>query len=253
VLTRTLARAVAREVTGEAVRTYKRRGGRVTAGQADALARLWPTYGVSVYGQPLDLGTLFGRPAPVVLEIGFGMGEATAAMAQAQPERNLLAVDVHTPGQGALLRLIEQRGLTNVRVADGDAMVLLRDMLASGSLSEVRVFFPDPWPKTRHEKRRLVSHAFADLVADRLAPGGSLHLATDSPAYAHRARAILDAHPTLNVDPEVPWRAGTRFEEQARVAGRSSYDVLATRMPMETVKSGEPGLPLGAIASSPDP
>lgn len=218
-------------VAGEAVRTYKRRGGRVTAGQADALTRLWPLYGVAIDGQPLDLDTLFGRTAPVVLEIGFGMGEATAAMAEAQPELNLLAVDVHTPGQGALLRLVDQRGLTNVRVGDGDAMVLLREMLAPASLSHVRVFFPDPWPKQRHEKRRLVSHPFADLVADRLGPGGSLHIATDWPAYADRALAILHAHPTLSVGPGpgVPWRPRTRFEDQGRAAGRPAYDVIATR------------------------
>ena len=239
-------------VAGEAVRTFKRRGGRVTAGQADALTRLWPTYGVDVDGQPLDLDALFGRHAPVVLEIGFGMGEATAAMAEAQPERDLLAVDVHTPGQGALLRLVEQRGLTNVRVCDGDAMVLLRDMLAPGSLREVRVFFPDPWPKTRHEKRRLVNHPFADLVADRLAPGGTVHIATDWPAYADRALAVLQSHPTLRVATETPWRPPTRFEEQGSAAGRPSYDVVATRMPLEAVKPDEAGLPLGAIAGPPD-
>ena len=216
-------------VAGEAVRTYKRRAGRVTSGQADALTRLWPQYGVAVDGQPLDLEALFGRLAPVVLEIGFGMGEATAAMAEAQPDRNLLAVDVHTPGQGALLRLVEQRGLTNVRVGDGDAMVLLREMLAPASLREVRVFFPDPWPKQRHEKRRLVSHPFADLVADRLEPGGRLHIATDWPAYASRALSILLAQPSLDVDDRVPWRPRTRFEEQGSAAGRPSYDVIATR------------------------
>ena len=217
-------------VAGEAVRTYKRRGGRVTAGQADALTRLWPTYGVDVNGQPLDLDALFGRHAPVVLEIGFGMGEATAAMAEAQPERDLLAVDVHTPGQGALLRLVEQRGLTNVRVADGDVMVLMRDMLAPGSLSEVRVFFPDPWPKTRHEKRRLVSHPFADLVADRLAPGGTVHIATDWPAYADRARGVLRDHPRFDVRAGAPWRPATRFEEQGRSAGRPAEEISAIRI-----------------------
>jgi tRNA (guanine-N7-)-methyltransferase len=229
-------------VAGEAVRTYKRRAGRVTSGQADALTRLWPAYGVNVDGRPLDLDALFGRRAPVVLEIGFGMGEATAAMAEAQPERDLLAVDVHTPGQGALLRLVEERALINVRVGDGDAMVLLRDMLAPASLSEVRVFFPDPWPKQRHAKRRLISHPFADLVADRLAPGGSLHIATDSPAYADLALAILHAHPTLSVATATPWRPRTRFEEQGSAAGRPSYDVLAKRMPLGAVKPGQAGL-----------
>lgn len=217
-------------VAGEAVRTYKRRAGRVTAGQADALARLWPTYGVTVDGNPLDFAALFGRRAPVVLEIGFGMGEATAEMAQAQPDRDLLAVDVHTPGQGALLRQVEHRGLTNVRVGDGDAMVLLRDMVPPASLAEVRLFFPDPWPKQRHAKRRLVSQAFADLMADRLEPGGRLHIATDWPAYAAQVLSVLEAHPTLTVDAGVPWRPRTRFEEQGSAAGRPSYDVIATQV-----------------------
>jgi len=216
-------------VAGEAVRTYKRRAGRVTAGQADALARLWPRYGVAVDGNPLDFAALFGRRAPVVLEIGFGMGEATAEMAHEQPDRDLLAVDVHTPGQGALLREVEQRGLTNVRVGDGDAMVLLRDMVPPASLAEVRLFFPDPWPKQRHAKRRLVSRAFADLVADRLEPGGQLHIATDWPAYAAQALSMLMAHPTLTVESGVPWRPRTRFEQLARAAGRPSYDVTAIR------------------------
>ncbi|MEP6759830.1 MAG: tRNA (guanosine(46)-N7)-methyltransferase TrmB [Sporichthyaceae bacterium] len=220
---------VARGVAGEAVRTYKRRGGRVTAGQADALTRLWPRFGVDVDGTPLDLAGLFGRVAPVVLEIGFGMGEASAAMAEAQPDCDLLAVDVHTPGQGALLRLVEARGLTNIRVADGDAMVLLREMIAPATLSEVRVFFPDPWPKQRHGKRRLVSHPFADLVADRLEPGGRLHIATDSPAYATQARDVLENHQTFDIGIDNPWRPSTRFEEQARSAGRGSYEVTAIR------------------------
>jgi tRNA (guanine-N7-)-methyltransferase len=216
-------------VAGEAVRTYKRRAGRVTAGQADALTRLWPLYGVAVDGQPLDLAALFGRPAPVVLEIGFGMGEATAAMAEAQPERDLLAVDVHTPGHGALLRLVEQRGLTNVRVADGDAIVLLRDMIAPRSLADVRVFFPDPWPKSRHAKRRLVTPDFAGLIADRLEPGGRLHIATDWPAYAAQARRVLEDHASFDLGVDAPWRPGTRFEEQARSAGRPSSEITAIR------------------------
>ena len=221
--------AVGVGVAGEAVRTYKRRAGRVTAGQADALTRLWPLYGVAVDGQPLDLAALFGRGAPVALEIGFGMGEATAAMAEAQHERDLLAVDVHTPGHGALLRLVEQRGLSNVRVADGDAMVLLRDMLAPECLAEVRVFFPDPWPKSRHAKRRLVTPDFADLIADRLEPGGRLHIATDWQAYADQARRVLKDHPSFALSVDAPWRPHTRFEEQARSAGRPSVEILAIR------------------------
>ncbi|MGH8971364.1 MAG: tRNA (guanosine(46)-N7)-methyltransferase TrmB [Actinomycetes bacterium] len=209
------------------VRSYKRRARRLTTGQAGARSRLWQTFGVYVDGTPLDLTRLFGRDAPVVLEIGFGMGEATAAMAAAQPGLDVLAVDVHTPGQGALLRRVEDRGLTNLRVGDGDALVLLRSMLGSASLAEVRVFFPDPWPKRRHWKRRLVSPEFADLVADRLVPGGRLHVATDWRHYAVQVRAVLAEHPAYDVVVEVPWRARTCFEARGLAAGRPAHDVVA--------------------------
>ena len=222
---------MAAAVERESVRSYTFRGSRITAGQADARARFWPRYVVPVDGAPLDLPALFGRCAPTVLEIGFGMGEATAAMAEAQPDRDLLAVDVHAPGQGALMRLLDQRALTNVRVLDGDALVVLGGMLGPASLDEVRVFFPDPWPKRRHEKRRLVDAAFADLVADRLTPGGRLHVATDWPAYATQVRRVLTGHPALEPADRVPWRPRTRFEDQGITAGRPSYDLIAVRMP----------------------
>jgi tRNA (guanine-N7-)-methyltransferase len=211
------------------LRTFKTRRGRVTLGQADALERLWSELGVTVDGRPLDLVTLFGRVAPVVLEIGFGMGEATADMVAAQPERDLLAVDVHTPGQGALLRRVEELGLTNVRVADGDAVVLLREMVAPAALAEVRIFFPDPWPTRRHWKRRLVGADMVDLLARRLVRGGQVHLATDWPHYAEQARAALAAHPAFTVTDAVPWRPQTRFERQGVDAGRPSVDVVAIR------------------------
>jgi tRNA (guanine-N7-)-methyltransferase len=213
------------------IHTFKRRGGRITGGQADARARLWPAYGVEVDvdGPVLDLESLFGRRAPVVLEIGFGMGEATAAMAAAQPEIDVLAVDVHTPGQGALLRLVEWEALTNVRVADGDALALLDHQLGDGSLAEVRAFFPDPWPKRRHWKRRLVGPRFAALVAQRLAPGGRLHVATDWPHYAEQVRRVLAASEVFDLDQPVPWRVQTRFEAQAVAAGRAVHDVVALR------------------------
>ena len=211
------------------VRTYKRRSGRVTPGQTDALTRLWSELGVEVDGEPLDLAPLFGRQAAVVLEVGFGMGEATAEMAAAEPERDVLAVDVHTPGQGNLLRLVERRGLTNVRVAAGDARVLLSDMLPPASLSGVRVFVPDPWPKARHAKRRLVTRAFAALVADRLVPGGLLHLATDIAAYAEEARQVLTSTSGLELV-EPPWRPMTRFERRGHREGRASHDLAARRV-----------------------
>ncbi|MGZ4614443.1 MAG: tRNA (guanosine(46)-N7)-methyltransferase TrmB [Actinomycetes bacterium] len=210
-------------------RSFKRRASRVTPGQADALARLWPSLGFDVDGSPLDVTALFGRTAPLVLEIGFGMGEATAQLAQAQPERDLIAVDVHTPGQGALLREVEQCGLTNVRVGDGDAVTLLRAMLGDDSLTEVRVFFPDPWPKARHWKRRLVDETFAGLVAQRLQPGGRLHVATDWAPYAEQVRRLLAGHASYDVVADVPWRPRTRFEQQGLDAGRPAHDVVAVR------------------------
>jgi tRNA (guanine-N7-)-methyltransferase len=217
------------------VRSYKRRAGRVTSSQRDALERLWPRFGLPVDGVPLDLPTLFGRSAPVVLEIGFGMGEATAAMAAAEPGLDLLAADVHTPGQGNLLRLVEEHGLTNVRVADGDATTLLRDMVGPATLAGVRIFFPDPWPKARHVKRRLVDERFADLVADRLVDGGVLHLATDITAYADQVCHLVERHPLL--EPAVtPWRPQTRFERRGLQAGRGSTDVAALRRDRATVR-----------------
>ena len=214
----------------EPVPTFLLRRGRVRPGQADALDRLWPCWGVDVDGRPLDLAALFGRTAPVVLEIGSGMGEATAEAAARDPRRDLLAVDVHTPGHGNLLRLAEARGLTNVRVADGDARVLLADMLGPGSLDEVRVWFPDPWPKSRHAKRRLVTPAFLPLVAGRLRVGGRLHVATDSDLYAEQVADALAAAPGLAlVSRQRPAdRPVTRFERQALAAGRRVHDLLAT-------------------------
>ena len=212
------------------VRTYKRRAGRVTGTQGEALARLWPSYGVEVSDAPLDLSATFGRVAPLVLEVGFGMGTATAELARRQPDLDVLAVDVHTPGVGNLLKLVDAGSLTNVRVATGDARDVLVAMLEPGSLHAVRVFFPDPWPKARHAKRRLVTRAFADLVADRLALGGHLHVATDDAAYAGSVRALLEAHPALDASAEVPWRPATKFEARAVGAGRQVHDLVAVRV-----------------------
>ena len=214
--------------THEPVRTYKVRR-RVTTGQAEALTRLLPAYGVEP-GRPFDPVEVFGREAPLVLEIGSGMGEATAAMARADPARDVLAVEVHTPGLGNLLRLVEAAGLRNVRVLEADAREVLRTLLAPGSLDEVRVFFPDPWPKARHTKRRLVTAEFADLVAERLRPGGRLHVATDWADYAAQAGSVLEQHPAYDVvSRERGDRPPTRFEERGLDAGRTSHDVVAQR------------------------
>lgn len=194
------------------------------------MARLLPSYGIELttVAQPLAAAQVFGRAAPLVLEIGSGMGEATVAMATADPGRDVLAVEVHTPGVGALLRRIELAGLTNVRVVEADAVEVLRDLLAPGSLDEVRVFFPDPWPKSRHAKRRLLGPAFADLVADRLRPGGRLHVATDAVSYAEQTLRVLARHPGFEVVSRSRGdRPVTRFEQQALAAGRPPYDVVA--------------------------
>ena len=147
--------------------------------------------------RPFDQVALFGRRAPLVLEIGCGMGEATAEMAAADPARDYLGVDVHTPGLGNLIALAEARGLTNVRVARGDVLFLLRDGIEPGSLAAVHVFFPDPWPKAKHHKRRIIQPDTVALIRDRLAPGGVLHCATDWAEYAGQMLEVLDADPGL--------------------------------------------------------
>jgi tRNA (guanine-N7-)-methyltransferase len=211
------------------VKSFHVRAGRMTRSQERALERLWPVYGLEVDGSRLDLEALFGRRAPVALEIGCGMGEATAEMAAAQPDRDLLTVDVHPPGLGSLLRRVEDAGVTHVRVAQGDALDLIGDMLPPESLAEVRLFFPDPWPKKRHHKRRIVTPEFCDLVAGRLQPGGLLHVATDWAPYAEVVDEVLDAHPAFTTGGTVPWRPETRFERQGREAGRPSRDIVARR------------------------
>nr|WP_323369493.1 tRNA (guanosine(46)-N7)-methyltransferase TrmB [Streptomyces alkaliterrae] len=222
------------------IRSFQPRRSRVTKGQHDALVRLWPRWGFDIDGSHLvDLDKLFDTlpsGAPVVLEIGFGMGEATAQMAAADPDTGILAADVHTPGQGNLLRLAELNGLTNVRVANGDAVILLREMLPPACLAGVRVYFPDPWPKKRHHKRRIIQPAFLDLAATRMAPGALLHCATDWEPYAEQMLEVLTAHPAFeNTQPDGGFaprpeqRPLTRFEGQGLDKGHSVRDLLFRR------------------------
>ena len=214
---------------GDAIHTYRLRQGRAATTSLHALDRLWPRFGLEPVG-PLDLAGTFGRVAPVVLEIGSGMGEATAALAAAQPELDVVAVEVHRAGVAALLRRLEQANLANVRVVEGDAVALLKDAVPPASLTEVRVLFPDPWPKARHAKRRLLCVAFVELVATRLAPGGRLHVATDSAAYADQAlRVMPPLLDTRRVD-RPSTRPVTRFEQRGLDAGRASYDVVGVRL-----------------------
>ncbi len=182
----------------------------------------------------LDLSSAFGRSATTILEIGFGMGETTTAIAQAHPEHNYLGVEVHTPGVGSLLKQIDERGLTNVRIVQHDAVEVVEHMLAPACLAGVHVFFPDPWPKKRHHKRRLIQPAFVHLLATRLAPGGYLHLATDWEEYAQQMLAVAQAEPTLanladGFAPRPDHRPLTKFEARGRNLGHAVWDVLFRR------------------------
>jgi tRNA (guanine-N7-)-methyltransferase len=210
---------------------------RMTIGQRRAWERSWHRWGADVIDLPdgpLDTARWFGRAAPTVLEIGSGMGESTASMALATPEVDHLAVEVYQPGLAQLLLRMEQAQITNLRLLRGDAYALLHDHIAVGSLDAVRIYFPDPWPKRRHHKRRLVNPEFVTLVASRLARGGRLHLATDWEPYAQEMLTACTAEPTLrntaaNFATRPLWRPVTKFEQRARDEGRVVRDLLFTR------------------------
>ena len=204
---------------GDEIPSFLVRRGRTGPTSRDALERLWPRYGVTSYDGLVRPGR------PLVLEIGFGMGEATALMAQADPGTDVLAVEVHPAGIAALLRRLEALDLANVRVVDGDAVPLLH-ALPDGCLSEVRLFFPDPWPKARHAKRRLLRPSFAALLAAKLAPGAFLHLATDWPAYAEHAREALAGWDVRQVERPAD-RPVTGYERRAHRDGRQAVDLVA--------------------------
>lgn len=216
------------------IRTFKPRRGRLRPRQQEALRRLWPAYGLAVDGPPLDPAGLFGRPVPLVLEIGSGMGEGTAALAAADPDRGYLAVDVHTPGVANLLRLAAEQRLTNLRVVHGDALELIRNRIPPAGLTAVHAYFPDPWPKSRHHKRRLFQPEHVALLRSRLVPGGTLHTATDWPGYAAAIREVLAADPELvnpyqGWAPRPPTRPETRYERRARDAGRQVFELICHR------------------------
>ncbi|MFI6943822.1 tRNA (guanosine(46)-N7)-methyltransferase TrmB [Streptomyces sp. NPDC050418] len=220
------------------IRSFQPRRSRVTTNQGDALRRLWPQWGIEIDGKErLDLHQLFGG-RPAVLEIGFGMGEATAQMAADDPDTGILAVDVHTPGQGNLLGLAERAGLDNVRVANGDAIILLSEMLRPDALDGLRVYFPDPWPKKRHHKRRIIQPEFLTLAASRLKPGAYLHCATDWEDYAEQMLEVLEAHPDFtNSQPDGGYtprpasRPLTRFEGKGLDKDHVVHDLIFLRTP----------------------
>jgi tRNA (guanine-N7-)-methyltransferase len=216
---------------------------RLTEGQQHAWDRWWPERGREVDqllsgAEPFDPPAWFGRTAPLVLEIGSGMGESTAAMAAAAPDVDHIAVEVFEPGLAQLLMRIADAGTANVALLRGDAVALLRERVPEASLTGIRIFFPDPWPKRRHRKRRLVQPEFVALAASRLATGGTLHLATDWDDYATQMRAVCSAEPLLENTaagepggwtPRPQWRPVTKFEQRARVEGREVHDLLYRR------------------------
>src|SRR5258706_12110216 len=180
-------------MTHPPIRSFVLRQGRYSPAQQRAVAELMPRYGVPYRAAPLDFARLFGRSAPVVAEIGFGMGETTARIAAENPGTDFLAIEVHTPGVGSLLKQVDAGELANVRIVQHDAVEVLRDMVAADCLAAIHVFFPDPWPKKRHHKRRLLQPAFVELAAERLAPGGLMHVATDWRQYAEQALSVVSA------------------------------------------------------------
>jgi len=212
-----------------AVRSYVLRQGRVTAAQERALAELAPVYGIEYREARLDPREIFGRAAPLVLEIGSGMGETTARIAKQRPETDFIAVEVHAPGVGSLLKLIEQEQLRNLRVIRHDALEVLEHMIPDASLAGIHLFFPDPWPKKRHHKRRLVQPAFAVLAARKLAPGGFLHAATDWEDYASQIVEVLMAEPGLRRENGAHTRPTTKFELRGLKLGHKVHDFVFRR------------------------
>jgi tRNA (guanine-N7-)-methyltransferase len=220
------------------VRSFVRREGRLTDAQARALENLWPLYGIEsgAEAQPGNPDSWFGRSAPLVVEIGFGSGSALLHRAALAPERNFLGIEVHRPGVGGLLRGVRDAGLENVRVSDADAVVFIEDRLPPQSVSEFIIEFPDPWPKKRHHKRRLVQPALVALLVSRLLPGGLLRLATDWAPYAEHMTEVLKAMPSLenmavegDYIPRPESRPLTRFEARGLRLGHEVFDLAYRR------------------------
>jgi tRNA (guanine-N7-)-methyltransferase len=213
------------------IRSFVTRAGRLSPAQARAIEALGPQFCLPYQKAPLDVASAFRRTAPTVLEIGFGMGGTTASIAAAMPDKNFLGVEVHTPGIGSLLKLIGEQHLTNLRLIQHDAVEVVTNMVAPRSLAGVHVFFPDPWHKARHNKRRLLQPAFVTLLASRLAPGGYLHCATDWEDYAVQMLEVLGAEPSLEntaagYAPRPAYRPVTKFENRGIKLGHGVWDLV---------------------------
>ena len=228
-------------VSSRPIRSFVLRQGRVSNAQQRYHDEGMPRHGIPYRAAPLDLNEVFGRAAPKILEIGCGMGETTAVIAAAHPGNDYVGIEVHTPGVGSLLKEIATRELTNLRVVQHDAVEVVREMILPGTLAGIHIYFPDPWPKKRHHKRRLIQPPFVALLASRLAPGGYLHCATDWEEYAQQMLEVLSGEPLLantadGFAPRPAWRPQTKFETRGLRLGHGVWDVLFTRRP-ETAQS----------------
>ena len=223
------------DVTQRRIRSYVLRQGRLTKGQEKALVELWPAFGIDYSPQALDLPKIFGRQDSLkILEIGFGMGETTATIAQTMPERDFLGVEVHTPGVGGLLKLIGEKSLSNVRIIQHDVVDVLNHMITDASLDGVHIFFPDPWHKKRHHKRRLIQAEFVKQLCAKLKSGAYLHVATDWQEYAEWVLDILKAEPLLansanDYAPKPAYRPLTKFENRGIKLGHGVWDLIFIR------------------------
>ncbi|QCP14782.1 tRNA (guanosine(46)-N7)-methyltransferase TrmB [Pseudoduganella umbonata] len=220
--------------TERRIKSFVTRAGRLSTAQERALNDLGPQFMIEYAKAPLDTVAAFGRTAPVVLEIGFGMGQTTAHIARHMPEKDFIGVEVHTPGVGSLLKLIGEEGLANLRVIQHDAVEVLNNMIPAGTLAGVHVFFPDPWHKARHNKRRLIQPPFVKLLVDRLQPGGYLHLATDWEDYAVQMLEVLSAEEGLQntaegYAPQPAYRPLTKFENRGLKLGHGVWDLVFTK------------------------
>ena len=216
------------------IKSFVRRAGRTTTGQAKAFEYFGPRFLLGYRAAPLDAAQAFGREAPLILEIGFGMGEATAHIARVRPQDNFLCCEVHEPGVGALLKRIGEHGIENIRILQHDAVEVIDHMLAPGSLDGIHIFFPDPWHKKKHNKRRLIQPPLVAKLAARLKPGGYLHCATDWQPYAEQMLQVLSAEPLLantaqGFAPQPDYRPLTKFENRGLRLGHGVWDVVFTR------------------------
>ena len=220
--------------TERRIRSFVTRAGRLSVAQARALEQLGPRFCLPYQKSVLDIDASFGRPAPAILEIGTGMGDATAHIAALLPEKNFIGVEVHTPGIGSLLKLIGEKSITNLRLIQHDAVEVVKHMLAPDSLAGVHVFFPDPWHKARHNKRRLIQSPFVQLLVSRISPGGYLHCATDWEDYAVQMLEVLNAEQQLKntadgFSSRPDYRPLTKFENRGIQLGHGVWDLVFTR------------------------